>query len=130
MKTPLFIRTLLAALVACSFMPAPARADEGMWPFNNVPRALIKERYGFEITDDWLRKVQLASVRFNSGGSGAFVSADGLVLTNHHIASDTLTKLSTPAHDLLKELAGADLDKLTPVQAFDLLRQWRQKYGK
>src|SRR5205085_4637275 len=53
--------------------------------------------------DAWLKKVQLASVRFNSGGSGSFVAPDGLVLTNHHIASDTLTKLSTPAHDLLKE---------------------------
>jgi hypothetical protein len=98
-----FIRALLAALLTFSFVVLPVRADEGMWPFNIVPRALIKERYGFEITDDWLKHVQLASVRFNSGGSGSFVSPDGLVLTNHHIASDTLTKLSTPAHDLLKE---------------------------
>jgi hypothetical protein len=104
MKLSQLTRALLAAFVACSFVFVPAaRADEGMWPFNNVPRALIKERYGFEITDAWLRKVQLASVRFNSGGSGAFVSPDGLVLTNHHIASDTLSKLSTPAHDLFKE---------------------------
>ena len=103
MKKLRFIRALLAALITCSFTPAPVRADEGMWPFNIVPRALIKERYGFEITDAWLKHVQLASVRFNNGGSGSFVAPDGLVLTNHHIASDTLTKLSTPAHDLLKE---------------------------
>ncbi|HTG13738.1 MAG TPA: S46 family peptidase [Blastocatellia bacterium] len=80
-----------------------ARADEGMWPFNIVPRAEIKKRYGFEVTDAWLRKVQLASVRFNNGGSGSFVSADGLVLTNHHIASDTLQKISTPEKDYSKE---------------------------
>ncbi|MFH3675855.1 S46 family peptidase, partial [Acinetobacter baumannii] len=80
-----------------------ARADEGMWPFNNVPKAEIKRRYGFEVTDAWLQKVQLASVRFNNGGSGSFVSPDGLVLTNHHIASDTLAKLSTPQRDLVKE---------------------------
>src|SRR5262249_44035858 len=61
-----------------------ALADEGMWPFNNIPRAEIKRRYGFEVTDDWLKKVQLGSVRFNNGGSGSFVSPDGLVLTNHH----------------------------------------------
>ncbi|HYY41425.1 MAG TPA: S46 family peptidase, partial [Pyrinomonadaceae bacterium] len=96
-------RAFVAALVAVSFIALPARADEGMWPFNNVPRALIKQRYGFEITDAWLQKVQLASVRFNSGGSGSFVSPDGLVLTNHHVAADTLSKLSTPGHDLFKE---------------------------
>src|SRR6188474_1901594 len=79
------------------------RADEGMWTFNNVPRAEIKKKYGFDVTDAWLKKVQLASVRFNSGGSGAFVSADGLVLTNHHIASDVLQKISTPEKDYNKE---------------------------
>src|SRR5919199_4693618 len=96
-------RALCALLLTFLFAAPSVRADEGMWPFNNVPRALIKQRYGFEITDEWLRRVQLASVRFNSGGSGSFVSPDGLVLTNHHVASDTLTKLSTPAHDLLNE---------------------------
>ncbi|PYT08180.1 MAG: serine protease [Acidobacteria bacterium] len=74
-----------------------------MWPFNNVPRAQIKTKYGFDVTDAWLKKVQLASVRFNNGGSGSFVSADGLVLTNHHIASDTLQKISTPEKDYNKE---------------------------
>ncbi|HWN99729.1 MAG TPA: S46 family peptidase [Blastocatellia bacterium] len=93
---------VLVALFACSSNPI-ARADEGMWPFNIVPRAEIKKRYGFEITDAWLKKVQLASVRFNNGGSGSFVSADGLVLTNHHIASDTLQKISTPEKDYNKE---------------------------
>ncbi len=103
MKSSQLSRALLALLVTLSFFSAPVRADEGMWPFNNVPRALIKQHYGFEITDAWLSKVQLASVRFNNGGSGSFVAPDGLVLTNHHIAADTLTKLSTPTRDLFKE---------------------------
>ena len=94
---------LVVALFSIQTLQFSARADEGMWPFNNLPRAAIKKKYGFDITDAWLRKVQLASVRFNSGGSGSFVSADGLVMTNHHIASDVLQKISTPQKDYIKE---------------------------
>src|SRR5256886_204522 len=74
-----------------------------MWPFNNVPRAEIKKKYGFEVTDEWLKKVQLASVRFNSGGSGSFVSPNGLVLTNYHIVEGFVSELSTPQKDYAKE---------------------------
>jgi hypothetical protein len=45
------------------------RGDEGMWLFNDPPRKLLKDRYGFEVTDEWLEHVQKSSVRFNSGGS-------------------------------------------------------------
>jgi hypothetical protein len=98
-------KKLLSIVLATIFTTSTfgvAFADEGMWTFNNVPRADIKKRYGFEVTDEWLHKVQLGSVRFNSGGSGSFISPDGLVLTNHHVASDTLQKLSTPQKDYLK----------------------------
>lgn len=96
---------LSASLILAMFVISlpTARADEGMWTFNNVPKADIKKHYNFDVTDDWLRKVQLASVRFNSGGSGSFVSPDGLVLTNHHIASDTLQKISTAQKDYIKD---------------------------
>lgn len=94
---------LLASLIALFAFHSLAFADEGMWPFNNVPKAEIKRRYNFEITDAWLRKVQMASVRFNSGGSGSFVSPDGLVMTNHHIAQDTLAKISNPQKDYMKD---------------------------
>jgi len=97
------ICALIVALFSLQTLPFAARADEGMWAFNNVPRAEIKRKYGFDITDSWLRKVQLASVRFDNGGSGSFVSADGLVLTNHHIASDTLAKISTEQKDYNKD---------------------------
>jgi hypothetical protein len=103
MKTKKFLSVLIVSLFSLQTLQFTARADEGMWPFNNLPRAEIKKKYGFDITDAWLRKVQLASVRFNSGGSGSFVSADGLVMTNHHIASDVLQKISTSQKDYIKE---------------------------
>src|SRR6185369_13093080 len=80
-----------------------ARMDEGMWPFNNIPRDEIKKKYGFDVTDEWLQKVQLASVRFNNGGSGSFVSPNGLVLTNYHIVEDIVGEVSTPEKDYAKE---------------------------
>src|SRR5205823_7721568 len=87
----------LTGLVAVAVMATPAhfaKADEGMWLFNNPPRKILKEKYGFDATDKWLEHVQKSSVRFNSGGSGSFVSADGLVMTNHHVGADALQKFS------------------------------------
>jgi hypothetical protein len=103
MKLRRFFVALLLALFSLSTLHITALAEEGMWPFNNVPRAEIKKKYGFEITDDWLNKVRLASVRFNNGGSGSFVSSDGLVLTNYHIVEDIVGEVSTPQKDLAKE---------------------------
>ena len=84
MKLRMLVCALIVALFTFQAIPVAA-LDEGMWTFNNVPRADIKRKYGFDVTDEWLRKVQLASVRFNNGGSGSFVSPNGLVLTNYHI---------------------------------------------
>jgi hypothetical protein len=98
-----FLGASLAALLLSSSFAQLARADEGMWTFNNVPRAEIERKYGFKITDEWLHKAQLASVRFNNGGSGSFVSPDGLVLTNYHIVEDFVGELSTPQKDYARE---------------------------
>src|SRR5438094_6614910 len=103
MKLRKSLCALVIALFSLQTLQFTARADEGMWPFNNVPRAEIKKKYGFEVTDEWLKKVQLASVRFNSGGSGSFVSPNGLVLTNYHIVEDFVSALSTPQKDYAKE---------------------------
>ena len=81
------------------FNPSQSHADEGMWLFNALPKAQLKKVHQFEPTQEWLDHVMLSSVRFNSGGSASFVSSQGLVLTNHHVASDTLFKLSTAQHN-------------------------------
>jgi hypothetical protein len=86
----------LLACLGLVVLAAAARADEGMWLFTNPPRKLLEEKYKFDPTDKWLEHVQKSSVRFNSGGSGSFVSADGLVMTNHHVGLTVLQQISKP----------------------------------
>ncbi len=92
---------LLAALSAASLLQPSARADEGMWLINNPPTKLLRERYGFEPSASWLEHLQKSAVRM--GASGSLVSADGLLMTNHHVASGALAKLSSADRDLLKD---------------------------
>jgi len=99
-------RTARAAVMAAALTVAATpqlRGDEGMWTFDNLPIKLLKDRYGFTPKQDWIDHLRLASVRFNDGGSGAFVSKNGLVLTNHHVALGQLQKMSTPKKDYVKE---------------------------
>jgi len=91
----------LMILILSLFLLTPAFADEGMWLFNMAPASLLKAKYNFDITADWLRHVQLASVRFG-GASGSFVSPEGLVLTNHHVGRGAIQNLSTKDRDLMK----------------------------
>src|SRR6185369_4777403 len=78
-------------------------ADEGMWTFDNPPLKQWKERYNFEPTKEWLDKVRLASVRLNDGGSASFVSPNGLIITNQHVASGQLGKMSSKEKDYVKD---------------------------
>ena len=94
--------TILAAALLLAALPAAARAEEGMWLPNAIPAADLKAKYGFVATPALLEHLQKSAVRFSTGGSGSIVSADGLVMTNHHVGSDMLAKLSTPERDLLK----------------------------
>jgi hypothetical protein len=91
------------AIAAMVTLVGVASADEGMWLFNRPPRKQLEERYGFDPAPEWLARVQKASVRFNNGGSGSFVSGDGLVMTNHHVGADCLQKLSDASHNYLRD---------------------------
>ncbi len=94
---------LFIAVAGIAAVIQNASADEGLWLFNQFPAELVKKKYGFDVTPQFLARLQSSSVRFNSGGSGSFVSATGLVFTNHHVAADCIQKISSKEHDYLKE---------------------------
>jgi len=97
------MKRFLSILLAFAFVFSTlAQADEGMWLYNAPPKDRIKAKYGFELTQQWLDHVRLSSVRFNNGGSGSFVSADGLTFTNHHVGAACVQQLSTEGHDYIK----------------------------
>ncbi len=95
-------RFISLCLALFFFAPLFALADEGMWLYNQAPKDKIKAKYGFEVTQAWLDHMRLSSVRFNNGGSGSFVSADGLTFTNHHVGAACIQQLSSEGHDYMK----------------------------
>ena len=94
---------LVALVAGLGFPGSMAIADEGMWLYSHPPRERLKREHGVELSSDWLTHLQQSSVRFNSGGSGSFVSADGLVLTNHHVGAESLQKLGDERHDYYRD---------------------------
>ncbi len=129
------ITQLLAAVIAFgAIVPnSTARPDEGMWPFDGLPLKVLKEKYNFEPTKEWLDHVRLGSVRFDTGGSGSFVSPNGLVMTNHHVALETLQKVSTQEKDWVKdgfssklfgsEVKGTDLTLRQLIEIKDVTKE-------
>ncbi|MHB8055932.1 MAG: S46 family peptidase [Candidatus Aminicenantales bacterium] len=93
-------KNLLLGVLALA-IAGSAFADEGLWLFNMPPAQLLKARYNFTVTPEWLDHVRLSSVKFG-GGSGSFISPEGLVLTNHHIGQGAIQQLSTRDRDMMK----------------------------
>src|SRR5215510_2556666 len=91
------MKILAAALLLVSSV---AVADEGLWTFDNFPKAMVKEKLGVDISDAWLDHLRLATTRLESGCTGSFVSPDGLVLTNHHCSWACIAQNSTPESSL------------------------------
>ncbi len=98
------MRAVATFFIAVALLwPASSRADEGMWTFNDFPAETVQARYGFRPTQQWLDKLRLSSVRLAGGCSGAFVSPDGLVVTNHHCVHACVEQLSTAKSDYVAE---------------------------
>src|SRR5690349_8955495 len=119
MKAPSRLSVLFFFLIV-STCAIPTAADEGMWTFDNPPLKQLKDKYNFTPSQQWLDHIRLSSVRFNDGGSGSFVSSNGLVITNHHVALGQLQKASSAqknyardgfyAKTQAEELKAADLE--------------------
>ena len=117
MNTTIFRRGVIRASILGLFVGASASvasADEGMWLLNQPPVEMIQREYGVTADPEWFEHLQKSAVKFGNGGSASFISADGLVLTNHHVARDQIGKLSTAERNLLKDgfLARTRADEL------------------
>src|SRR5450756_2881576 len=96
------MKRIVLILTVALLLAGVAVADEGMWLYNHFPTDKVKAKYGWAPDQAWLDHVRSASVRFNNGGSGSFVSADGLTFTNHHVAATCLQQISTPEKNYYK----------------------------
>ncbi|MDR1491883.1 MAG: S46 family peptidase [Planctomycetaceae bacterium] len=131
MKTrfPKLQSTIFTTLICWSFLNL-VYADEGMWLFEQPPTKQVQEKYGFELTPEWLQHVQQSSIRFARRGSASFVSSQGLIMTNHHVGARNLHELSTPENNLLEngfyaktfddELPCKGLEIFVPVSSEDV----------
>ncbi len=112
---------LLIAAATIMLLAGPLAADEGMWTLDSMPLKQLKEKYGFEPSAAWLEHIRLASVRVGDGGSGSFISPNGLVLTNHHVARGQLQKVSTPQKNYVADgYYAATLDDEIPCPDVEL----------
>ena len=111
-------------LLSLSLLAAPALADEGMWTLDNFPRAAVKQKYGVEVTDAWLKRLQRSVTRHESGCTGSFISPDGLVLTNHHCVMDCLAEISSEKENFIENgfnAASRNAERRCPTEIISVL---------
>lgn len=119
------LSTILAAagVIGLFWPSAPARAEEGMWTFENFPLARVNAAYGLRLDQAWLDRVRDAAVRLN-GCSGSILSPEGLVLTNAHCVAPCLQDLAD-RHEADMETgfatAARDEERTCPGQTADVL---------
>ncbi|MEO8063442.1 MAG: S46 family peptidase [Pseudomonadota bacterium] len=118
------IRSVYAALAAMMvFLCSPVKADEGMWTFHGFPFAKANAALKTNIDQAWLDRVRTATVRL-ANCTGSFVSAEGLILTNHHCVEACLADLSSKEKSLVEEgflAKSRDEEKKCQTQLADVL---------
>ncbi|MBU2041651.1 MAG: S46 family peptidase [Alphaproteobacteria bacterium] len=113
----------VAGVLAILGAPSSARADEGMWTFDNFPIQTVNDKYGTRIDQAWLDRVRNAAVRIQ-GCSASFVSDEGLILTNWHCVVGCVQELSTPEQDFVKNgflTANREEERRCPGQTAEVL---------
>src|SRR3954466_3039683 len=91
------------ALLCVLTLAAAARADEGMWTYDNFPAKKVGQKFSFTPDAQWLEEARLSSVRLPGGFAGSFGSSEGLVITNHHCAHSCIEQLSTKEKDFVAQ---------------------------
>ena len=74
-----------------------------MWTFDDVPVERFEEKYNFSPNEDWLEHVQKSALQFGGGCSASFVSANGLIMTNHHCGRNQLHLVQKEGENLLRD---------------------------
>jgi hypothetical protein len=110
--TSIIIILLSFNLTAQYSIYEPLRADEiefsfldfgTMWTFDDIPEGYFQETYGFVPTEEWLNKVRFSALQFGGGCSAAFVSGDGLIMTNHHCGRGALSSVQEEGENILRD---------------------------
>ena len=104
------MKKIISIITAMTIFACSVFADEGMWllPLLEKMNGKAMKELGCELTPKQIYDINHTSlkdaiVQFGGGCTGEIVSAEGLLLTNHHCGYGNIQKLSTVEHDYLKD---------------------------